>query len=106
MSAPPGTATNTAPPGETALRGTGIWTDSKTREGLYKAFRERSTYSTLDANFELIFSANDRFMGSILPEETTKFEMYAKLYDPDSADLIDNVISIRTERKVVNSGTT
>lgn len=80
---------------------TGIWTDSKTREGLYKAFRERSTYSTLDANFELIFSANDRFMGSILPEETTKFEMYAKLYDPDSADLIDNVILYSNQRKVV-----
>ena len=80
---------------------TGIWTNSKTREGLYKAFRERSTYSTLDANFELIFSANDAFMGSILPGDTTEFEMYAKLYDPDTEDRIDNVTIYTNQREIV-----
>ena len=80
---------------------TGIWTDSKTRDGLYKAFRERSTYSTLDANFELTFSANDQFMGSILPGDTTQFAMYAKLYDPDAGDPIDNVVIYSNNRKIV-----
>lgn len=101
MSAPPGTATNTADTwGDDAPR-TGIWTDSKTRDGLYKAFRERSTYSTLDANFELTFSANDQFMGSILPGDTTQFAMYAKLYDPDAGDPIDNVVIYSNNRKIV-----
>lgn len=80
---------------------TGIWTDSKTREGLYKAFRERSTYSTLDANFELTYSANDSFMGSILPEDTTQLRMYAKLYDPDAEDLLSDVTIYSNNRKIV-----
>lgn len=80
---------------------TGIWTDSKTREGLYKAFREHSTYCTFDSNFELIYSANDNFMGSILSGDTTEFQMYAKLYDPDEKDLLGDVTIYTNEKKVV-----
>lgn len=80
---------------------TGIWAESKTREGLYRAFRERSTYSTLDANFELTYSANDSFMGSILPEDTAQLRMYAKLYDPDAEDLLSDVTIYSNNRKIV-----
>lgn len=40
-------------------------------------------------------------MGSILPGDTTQFAMYAKLYDPDVGDPIDNVVIYSNNRKIV-----
>ncbi|NLZ55911.1 MAG: metallophosphoesterase [Clostridiaceae bacterium] len=90
--------------GSSAAR-TGVWADDKTRESLYKAFRERTVYSSFDKNFQLTFSANDAFMGSILPANATQFNMYAKLYDPDANDLINEVTLYTNNRQVVKQWT-
>ncbi|SEF17396.1 CehA/McbA family metallohydrolase [Jiangella alba] len=74
---------------------TGVWAAEKSRDGVYRAMRERSMYSTQDQNTVLEFGANGRLMGSILPADTGSVALDIGLTDPDGADAFTSV-QVRT----------
>lgn len=80
---------------------TGLWTKGLTRKSIYDAMRHRRTYSSADRNFELAFSANGCFMGSILPGATNELHMHIMLHDPDPTDLIDRVLIYTNQGQIV-----
>ncbi len=79
---------------------TGVWAAEKSRDGVYRAMRERSMYSTQDQNTVLEFGANGRLMGSILPADTGSVALDIGLTDPDGADAFTSV-RVRTNGGVL-----
>lgn len=69
----------------------GVWASEHTLDGLYDAMHDRSTFSTMDANTVLAFSADDEMMGSILPAGTSSLDVDVELSDPDSTDSFTSV---------------
>ncbi|GAB2858005.1 CehA/McbA family metallohydrolase [Nocardioides pacificus] len=69
----------------------GVWTDDYSLDGLYRAMKARSTYSTQDVNVELAFGGNDQLMGSVLPDDTTEVSFDVRLKDPDERDSFTKV---------------
>ncbi|WP_116949946.1 CehA/McbA family metallohydrolase [Jiangella endophytica] len=74
---------------------TGVWAAEKSRDGVYRAMRERSLYSTQDQNTVLEFGADGQLMGSILPAGTSSVALDIGLADPDGGDAFTSVL-VRT----------
>nr|WP_246400590.1 CehA/McbA family metallohydrolase [Jiangella mangrovi] len=70
---------------------TGVWATEKSRDGVYRAMRERSMYSTQDQNTVLEYGVNGQLMGSVLPADTGSVALDIGLTDPDGADAFTSV---------------
>ncbi len=68
---------------------TGIWADSLTLGSIHSSFKHMRTFGTLDRNAFLLFTANDSWMGSSVPNGNIDFHIIAT--DPDSFDYIDSI---------------
>jgi hypothetical protein len=68
---------------------TGIWTESLTPSSIHSAFKHMRTFGTLDRNAFLLFTANDSWMGSTIPNGNINFHIIAT--DPDLNDFIDSM---------------
>jgi hypothetical protein len=68
---------------------TGIWADSLTPGSIHSSFKHMRTFGTLDRNAFLLFTANDSWMGSVIPNGNIDFHIIAT--DPDSFDYIDSM---------------
>ncbi|MEV5741261.1 metallophosphoesterase [Microbispora rosea] len=77
---------------------TGVWAKGHSLDALYAAMRNRSLYSTADANAVLGFGGNGSLMGSILPGDTTSLDVELRLADPDEKD------SFTSARLITNGG--
>lgn len=54
-------------PGSYGYGRLGVWADSLTRDGIWRAISERRTYALTGDRIELVFALNDQPMGSITP---------------------------------------
>ncbi|MEN3535160.1 CehA/McbA family metallohydrolase [Microbispora sp. ZYX-F-249] len=77
---------------------TGVWAEEHSLDALYAAMRNRSLYSTGDADAVLGFGGNGKPMGSILPGDTTGLDVELRLADPDAGD------SFTSARLITNGG--
>jgi len=68
---------------------TGIWADSLFPGSIHSAFKHMRTFGTLDRNAFLLFTANDSWMGSVIPNGNISFHIIAT--DPDVNDFIDSM---------------
>ncbi len=80
---------------------TGVWADSLTRSSVYSALRQMRTYGTLDRNFSLKFTANNSWMGSMIPNGNIQLSITAR--DPDTNDLISRIDIITNNGFILDS---
>lgn len=79
-----------------------IMTEDFTEEGLYAAIRQNKVYSTEDKNLEIVYTVNNKPMGTVISNEEIpeKLNLNVSVYDPDANDSISKV------EVIVNSGKT
>ena len=67
---------------------TGVWAAQHSTRALYAAMKDRSLYSTADANAVLAFGGNNKLMGAILPGRTTALDVDLRLDRPGRGRLL------------------
>ncbi|OPX42824.1 endo-1,4-beta-xylanase A precursor [Ruminiclostridium hungatei] len=70
---------------------TAIITDNLTRAGVYDALKKMRVYATEDSNLKIKYTANDQFLGTVLPTDTQRLNIRVELLDPDAPDKIGRV---------------
>lgn len=80
---------------------TGIWAESLTPSSVYEALCNRRTFGSLDRNFILKLTANEDWMGSLIPNGNIQLNITAR--DPDTNDLISRIDIITNNGFVLDS---
>ncbi len=80
---------------------TGIWAESLTKSSILSAIHEMRTFGTLDRNFQLVFKANNSWMGSTIPNGEIRFEIQG--IDPDPGDFIRRIDMITNNNLILDS---
>lgn len=80
---------------------TGIWADSLAPGSIHSSFKHMRTYGTFDRNAFLLFTANDSWMGSTIPNGNVNFHVIAS--DPDINDFIDSMQIVTNNGNILYS---
>lgn len=77
-----------------------ILAEDLTEENIYDAIYNRRAYATEDRNLEVLYTVNDRWLGSIFTEMPETLNVRVQFNDPDAADSITKIEVVVDSGKV------